>query len=466
MKQLFKIIIKSGLSLLLFSFIGCNNVNERDIVSMPTTFQVAMTSDTILKGINNAPDTFVVKRNNPIYFKFNGEIPDQILFFSGIQQQEYRFSNRQMYSPADGTQFDTKINLTTRFNNSGNVNGSVSPTTGASFYLCAYKGLYNDYSEKSINTLQRDTLMRLQPPFTNADWVNPNPFSFSTGVSVKGVQDYQLGVGLINLVLTAKCDDAYKNWITLKTINVTATETRNYGYNHPLYGLVTNTQTINYVILGDNDANQIINGQKTTATPYIYNFVMYTPTKSINSTGDTLNTAVGYSFPLMNMLNTSTKPMFNNTSNSPLLLNDYGVRIQINPAASNNTFIISEPDSVSALGLRTHADTLKAMNAANLIKSVKLAGSNPPAAQTVLNRFGNQVTIPYESWLISRPINPAWVMSDTYTTAVKNMAQNAVLSTSYTYTTPGIYTATFQASNIDLSGAKTVLRQFVILVKK
>ena len=168
----------------------------------------------------------------------------------------------------------------------------------------------------------------------------------------------------------------------------------------------------------------------------------------------------------MNILNPATKPMFNNTSNSPLLLNDYGVRIQINPAGSNNTFILSEPDSVSALGLRTKGDTLKARNAAALIKSVKLMGSNPPAAQTVLNRLGNPVSIPYESWLISRPFNPSWVMSDTYTNAVKNMSQNSVLSTSYTYTTAGVYTATFQASNIDLNGAKTVLRQFVILVKK
>lgn len=211
--------------------------------------------------------------------------------------------------------------------------------------------------------------------------------------------------GDFNFAIQAQSANSTKNLLSVSGFSITNTETRDYSFSKN--GLVvTNKQLISYpVIASFNDASWAQYAPDSTIAPG-------TTTKVVNATGCSWNTGeIGVSY-------------------APIVTGG-----TVSKNKNGQTLATAYPISV--------VDTSKV---------------NPA------------ISLPSEAWIICKPVNltnavlSSTTFSDTPIT-VKSLEKSSVKYYRSSYTTRGMYRATFVGLNIGTNGTARVIREFVIIVK-
>lgn len=210
----------------------------------------------------------------------------------------------------------------------------------------------------------------------------------------------------INLAVIAKSADALKNQLQITSFSVLSTETRNYGYfSHGLN--LPNSKTITYTYISASDFTNP-------------SWAQFAPVQTVapNATKDTTN-ASGYSWNT-GEIGISYKP---DVTGGTVAKNQNGLAL-----ATAYPLGVKAPDVSS--------------------------GKQVPAG----------TTLPYEAWLISRPVNLYAVTPDPGT-VIKTVIQNSISNYAYIYKEVGIYKASVIGLYMSSTQLNHIAREFVIVVK-
>lgn len=383
-----KTMTKAAIPGFLFTFAlfqtSCDD--ERSLAQDPSSFEVKLSD-----YVEQIKDTIVVNVNEKITFNFTNGCTDQILFYSGELGAEYRFSQRNFYEAATGINYETKITVNTELKN-------FDAALSKEYSLIALTNLQTNNAD-GLSKATKTEIMKLR---SNAAIQTALSESYTVNATSAPVA---LSLGDLNLAIVSKSADATKNMLSIPAagVEVTGTETRDYGYKMGAL-TVSNIKT---------KTNELITKVISTAA-----WAQHIPTKTI-APGSSLevDNAIGYGWNL-GELGVSYAPAVNGATMAP---NANGVAIAV-----------SYPVSVTA-----PVDPAKVVS----------AGQSPS-----------------EAWLISRPFNFNAIKSD-IATSIKRAESSTLKYYQYIYKERGVYKASIVGINVGTSGTKKVVHEFIILVK-
>ena len=205
----------------LFLQTGCS---EKFNIDRPSPVNLSVLLENPLR-YDAETDTYVVRKEEPVSFVFDGDRVDNILFYSGELGYEYRYRHREI-ADADASVVPL-VSFSTAL-----VNPNESVGTGFRFLTSFNLTEYTDDGVRAADWVETGTADIRNGDKTTAElteyWSPVSGVSAAVpeGEDYSGYMDHEY----VNYAIVARSDEAEYNRLRLSSFTVSNVETRDYSY--------------------------------------------------------------------------------------------------------------------------------------------------------------------------------------------------------------------------------------------